>query len=90
VTGTYIRYNRAVLAGQPLLAIEIEALHLASHGFTNWQIGRVLDLTESGAKDRLRRAMAKLGATDRAHAVRRGFETGYLQPDTPAVRKVAS
>jgi DNA-binding NarL/FixJ family response regulator len=81
MTSTYVRADRAKLTGQPLLNIEVDTLRLASHGLTNGQIGRWLGVTEDTIKSRMRNILAKLDAVDRAHAVRRGFEAGYLCAD---------
>jgi len=81
VTSTYVRADRAKLTGQPLLEIEVDTLLLASHGLTNRQIGLWCGITEEAAKSRMRNVLAKLDAVDRAHAVRRGFEAGYLCAD---------
>jgi DNA-binding NarL/FixJ family response regulator len=73
--------DRAALHGQPLLDTEREVLVLASHGLTNHQIGTWCGVTAGAVKTRMRKVLAKLDAIDRAHAVRRGFEAGYLRAD---------
>lgn len=75
--------------GRHLDAGDIEVLDLASRGRTNAQIAYRVGLSEDGVKTRMRRVLAKLDATDRAHAVRVGFQYGYLHLDAP-VRRVAS
>lgn len=57
---------------------ELQVLSLISHGTSNAGIGRNLGLTEDTIKTHARRLFRKLRAADRAHAVRRGFETGLL------------
>lgn len=62
---------------------EMQVLHLMSHGHQNREIGRMLGgLTEDTVKTHGRRIFQKLHATDRTHAVRRGFELGLLQLHT--------
>jgi DNA-binding CsgD family transcriptional regulator len=64
--------------GAALTAAQHEALRLLSHGLTDQQVGTRLDISHHSVKSRLRRAYARLGALDRAHAVRLGFEGGLL------------
>jgi len=62
---------------------QMQVLHLMSHGYENREIGRRLGgLTEDTIKTHGRHILKKLQATDRTHAVRRGFELGLLQPHT--------
>lgn len=61
---------------------EMQVLHLMSHGYMNREIGRRLELSEDTVKTHGRRIFEKLEASDRTHAVRRGFETGLLLPHT--------
>jgi DNA-binding CsgD family transcriptional regulator len=68
----------AGLAGLPLTAREAEVLILISHGKSNGQIGRELTLADSVVKIDIRRILAKLRASNRAHAVRIGAESGVL------------
>jgi DNA-binding NarL/FixJ family response regulator len=63
-----------------LTEIEIKYLWCASFGLSNRQIGRQMDTTENTVKTVLQRVNMKLGAYDRAHAVRRAFERGLLTP----------
>ncbi len=62
---------------------EMQVLHLASYGHQNREIGgRLGGLSEDTVKTHFRRILKKLEATDRTHAVRRGFEVGLLLPFT--------
>ncbi|HEX5522785.1 MAG TPA: hypothetical protein VFX53_05025 [Pedococcus sp.] len=61
---------------------EHNILILASYGLTNQEIDERLHVQSSA---RLRRAFRALRAHDRAHAVRRGFELGILNPGDTAV-----
>lgn len=56
----------------------IEILRLVSHGYSNREIGRQLELTEHTIKSHLRKIFDEIGAVDRAHAVRIAFEEGVL------------
>lgn len=76
----------ARLAGRPLTERETLILDLLSRGNTNTQIGRKMDLAEDTVKTHLRRMFCKLQVDDRAHAVRAGFQHGYLQSDAPVAR----
>lgn len=61
---------------------EFEVLFYMSHGAANKTIGRRLELSEDTVKTHCRRLFRKLGAADRGHAVRRGFELGLLRNTT--------
>jgi DNA-binding CsgD family transcriptional regulator len=63
---------------------EGEVLARMSIGMSNAEIGRSLYLAEDTVKSHARRLFRKLGARDRAHAVRRGFELEYLSASSPA------
>lgn len=62
-----------------LTAREIEVLELVRQGFTNDEIGRLLDVSERTARAHISRIKEKLHASDRAAAVARGFECGILK-----------
>jgi DNA-binding NarL/FixJ family response regulator len=47
---------------------QAEVLHLMCQGLTNRRIGDRLNITEDTVKATVRRILAQLGATDRAHA----------------------
>lgn len=72
VTPTY------VLVG--LTIREMQVLYCISHGSTNATIGARLHLSEDTIKTHARALFKKLGVSDRAHAVRRGFELRLLLP----------
>lgn len=58
---------------------ELEVLSLVRQGFTNGEIGRLLDISERTAKAHVAALLVKLQAADRAEAVARGFERGLLK-----------
>jgi DNA-binding NarL/FixJ family response regulator len=64
--------------GSPLPSHEHQALIGASFGMTDKQIGAWMYLSHNTVKTYLGRAYKRLGATDRAHAIRLGFEAGLL------------
>lgn len=85
------------LAGMDLSAREVEVLGLVSLSLSNGEIGQRLGLAETTVKSHVRRILVKLGAAGREHAVRLGFEAGYLalvparpRPHLVAERAVAT
>lgn len=68
-------------AGAALSERELRILELVSYGKENAVIGRLLHLSEDTVKTYVRRLVTKLGARNRTHAVRLGFELGYLEID---------
>lgn len=54
---------------RPLTDRELEVLKLASHGASNKETGRVLELAEATVKVHRKALYRKLGATDITHAV---------------------
>jgi len=58
---------------------EVEVLELVRQGFTNDEIGRLLDISERTARAHVGNIKEKLHAADRAAAVARGFESGILK-----------
>lgn len=73
-------------SGKPLTPREREVLYYVSHGMTYDAIGRTLYLAENSVKKHILRLRAKLDAVNRSHAVRRGFECGYLWLEQPRSR----
>ena len=78
------RTKRNVEPSTPLTDRETTVLELVSRGHSNPQIGKQLFITENSVKTLLKSAYVRLGARDRAHAVRLGFETGVLTADGAA------
>lgn len=62
-----------------LTSREIEVLELVRQGFTNEEIGRLLEVSERTARAHMGHIKEKLHASDRAAAVARGFESGILK-----------
>jgi DNA-binding CsgD family transcriptional regulator len=69
----YVMAKREKLTG-----VEIRILRLVASGHTNAEIGEQLGFSEEVVKRYLRTLRFVLGARDRAHAVHRGWECGYL------------
>lgn len=67
--------------GAELSGRELQILGWVSRGEENAMIGHRLYLSEDTVKTIMRRLLAKLGARNRTHAVRLGFELGYLEMD---------
>ena len=66
---------------KPLTPREIETLDLLRRGFSNKDIGQVLEISENTAKFHVKAILAKLEVTDRAEAVAAAYERGLLQVD---------
>jgi DNA-binding NarL/FixJ family response regulator len=65
--------------GGPLTPRELEVLLLLREGLTFIEIGRRLSITERTARAHVGAIKEKLGATNTAQAVARGFERGLLR-----------
>lgn len=68
----------------PLSQREFEVLGFIAQGFTNKQIGDCLSISETTVKMHVGSLLAKLGASDRAHAVALGAQRGILSFDRGA------
>ncbi|UJA21719.1 response regulator transcription factor [Thermoleophilia bacterium SCSIO 60948] len=71
-------------AGERLSDREIEVLRLVARGTTNAAAASELFVSEATIKTHLLHIYAKLGASDRASAVARGYELGLLRPGDAA------
>jgi DNA-binding NarL/FixJ family response regulator len=63
---------------------ELEVLRLLARGLSNADIARELVLGDATVKTHIARIFAKLDLHDRAQAVVLAYETGLVQPGTPA------
>lgn len=61
-----------------LTARECECLHWCSQDKTNWEISRILGLSERTVEHYLARANRKLGTRDRLQAVAVARRHGYI------------
>jgi DNA-binding NarL/FixJ family response regulator len=66
-----------------LTAREVEVLALVRQGLSNDEIGRRLGISLRTAKGHVAAILEKLGASDRAEAVSRGFELGIFHAPPP-------
>ncbi|GIV96978.1 MAG: helix-turn-helix transcriptional regulator [Herpetosiphonaceae bacterium] len=64
--------------GEPLTAREIEVLQLLAQGLANKQIAAVLGISEHTVKFHVSSIYGRLGATNRAEAVRLGALRGFI------------
>jgi LuxR family quorum-sensing transcriptional regulator LasR len=62
----------------PLTPRELECLHWIALGKSNWEIARILDVTEHGVVYYVRKLLWKLDARSRHQAVRRATACGLL------------
>jgi len=69
--------------GEDLTVVETRILLGMSHGLTNAEIGERLGYTRDTIGNYAKWLFRKLGARDRGHAVRLGFEGGWLQAGDP-------
>jgi len=75
----------------PLTSRELGILSLVADGNANKQIAQLLFISERTVKNHMTNILAKLGAQDRAHAVRFGIENSWidLEPSEPELSLVA-
>lgn len=59
---------------------ETEVLHFVAEGKTNWEIGKILQLSEFSIKDHIHNLTVKLGATNRAQAVAVAIRNNLIIP----------
>lgn len=76
-------YKPWVPKGPEPSARELQVLNLISLGMSNKEIGAVLYVTEDTVKTHARHMFVRLGARDRCHAVRVGFERHLLVSHEP-------
>ena len=74
--------NSAVL--EALTAREVEAVALAALGLANDDIAEQLFISPLTARTHIHRAMAKLGARDRAQLVVIAYQSGLVKPSSNA------
>ncbi|MFB7671657.1 LuxR C-terminal-related transcriptional regulator [Kitasatospora purpeofusca] len=67
--------------GQPLTAVEVEALQYAAEGHTAEQTARRLRISRAAVLDRTAAARTKLQARSTTHAVVLAYRTGQLDLD---------
>lgn len=72
------RAELARLRGRPLTLTQVQVLALTADGLTVGQIARRLHLARSSVWGHTQQIKAKLGATDRTHAVAIALRTGVI------------
>lgn len=58
---------------------EVECLHWAARGKTNWEIGKILDISENTVRYHLKKAYKRLEANTRSRAVSRALRAGVIE-----------
>lgn len=71
----FVDQNRVALSDR-----EAEVLHWVAAGKTNWEIARILLISERTVKFHLSNAMLKLKSSTRSQAVAKAFSCGILSP----------
>jgi DNA-binding NarL/FixJ family response regulator len=83
--GRFTARHTASEAARDRLAVlterEREVLALIGRGLSNQEIGAALFISPATARTHVSRAMAKLGARDRAQLVVAAYQTGLVEPD---------
>jgi len=59
---------------------ESEVLLWCSRGKSNWEIGKILSISEHGAEFHLRNIFKKLDTNSRVVAVVKAVQKGWIQP----------
>lgn len=70
--------SRMPARGRPLTRRQVDIVIAVAEGLTDAQVGARLGITEGSAKMMLRRVLAKLGASNRAHAVHLAYRAGVI------------
>jgi DNA-binding NarL/FixJ family response regulator len=68
------------LAENELSARELDVLRLVAIGSSNKRVGQLLKVTEDTVKAHMKAILAKLGASDRTHAVTLAMRRGIIDP----------
>lgn len=68
------------LTENELSARELDVLRLVALGSSNKRVGQLLSVTEDTVKAHMKGILAKLGASDRAHAVAIALRRGIIDP----------
>lgn len=59
---------------------EVEVLHYAAAGKTNWEIGMILSISEYSVRDHIKAASRKLNCANRAHVVAIAMQKNLIMP----------
>lgn len=74
---THVKPNQEKFA---LTQRETEILHYVASGRTNWEIGKILSISEETVRVHTKNIMRKLNTTNRAHSVSRALTEGMIMP----------
>lgn len=74
------REERLDVIAKVLTAREVDVLTWAARGKTNWETGRICDLSTNTVKFYIRKATVKLEASNKTHAVAKAIELGLIIP----------
>jgi DNA-binding NarL/FixJ family response regulator len=66
------------MAYEELSGVEIDVLRLVAAGFSNKRVAAALQIPEETVKSRMKNILAKLGASDRTHAVTLALKRGII------------
>jgi DNA-binding CsgD family transcriptional regulator len=80
-------YKPSPLTGKPLSAVERDILGAMAEGATDAQSAKRLFLAEATVATYVRRICSKLEAHNRPHAVKRGYQLGYLRLDLDTLNR---
>jgi transcriptional regulator EpsA len=72
----YLEWNK--IKGTRLSLREVEILKWAKEGKTNWEISKILGISERTVKFHLQNILRKLDAVSRGHAIAKAMELGLL------------
>lgn len=78
----YLKLTNVCMAKEviELTKREVDVLHYVASGKTNWEIGKILDISEDGVKKHMHNITNKLDAANRTHAVTIGMRSGQILP----------
>ena len=61
-------------------AREVDCMQCVARGKTNWEVSRILDISENTVRFHLKNVFRKLDATSRSSAVMRAIQAGVIEP----------
>lgn len=74
-------HEAGTLPGRRLTSRELDVLELVAEGYSTAEIARALWITEDTVRTHIKRALARLEARTRAHAVAIAFREGLWRDD---------
>jgi DNA-binding NarL/FixJ family response regulator len=73
-----VRMDQASLSGHNLSSREMEVLNCLAQGMTTMQIANTLFISDNTVKTHVRHIMEKLEASNRAEAVSKAIQMGFI------------